>query len=113
MPGIVGSVLGLGDHFQYALTNWIGTFDLQLLSPRGSTQNCHSGSISEIHFVYFWDVKQPRNNLLETLPNLDSLASVERTSVLVFIRRLEFTKCTKTVLVLADTGTGVKLSPES
>ena len=34
---------------QYTVTGWDGKFDLQLLSQCGSTQNCLSRSVPEIH----------------------------------------------------------------
>ena len=52
---------------QYTLTGWGRKFGLQLLSQCGSTHNCLSGSVPEIHLHICWDVKQPtKNNNIRT-----------------------------------------------
>ena len=37
--------------------------DLQLLSQCGSTYNCLSRLVTEKHFAFCWEVKQPRHKL--------------------------------------------------
>ena len=46
---------------QYTVTGWDSKFDLQLLSQRGSTQNCQSRSVHETHFGWCSYTKQLKN----------------------------------------------------
>ena len=47
---------------QFNVTRWDSKFDLPPLPQCGSTQNCLSRSVHEIHFTCCLDVKQPTDN---------------------------------------------------
>ena len=48
-PGILWSALGLRARCQNTMTGWDSKFDLRFLSQCGSTYNCLSRSVPEIH----------------------------------------------------------------
>ena len=63
-PGAIGSALDWSARCQYTVTGWGRKCDLQLLTQCGSTYNCLSRSVPEIHqrVAGPWNVKQPPDN---------------------------------------------------